>query len=84
MGGLRRRLTHELTGRIPRNGDTTIYDLTYRALASFVQGNPVQANAYFAFGDTDIARVAVGHRMTFGKHRGPDNLRTINKYIIDK
>lgn len=30
MGGLR-RLTRELTGRIPRNGATTIYDLTFHA-----------------------------------------------------
>lgn len=30
MGGLR-RLTRELTGRIPRNGATTIYDLTFLA-----------------------------------------------------
>jgi hypothetical protein len=30
MGGLC-RLTRELTGRIPRNGETTIYDLTFHA-----------------------------------------------------
>jgi len=32
MGGLR-RLTRELTGRIPRDGEATIYDLAFRSLA---------------------------------------------------
>lgn len=42
VGGLR-RLTRELTGRIPRNGATTIYDLTFHARTASVQGDFTQS-----------------------------------------